>query len=56
MASEKHRGAPKKQVKKPSVKAKDKQAKKIAARLGTPLETRPATPSSFGGLEGGGTS
>jgi hypothetical protein len=34
MASEKHRGAPKKQVKKPSAAAKAKQAKKLAARTG----------------------
>ena len=34
MASEKHRGAPKKQVKKPSAAAKAKQAKKMAARAG----------------------
>jgi hypothetical protein len=47
MASEKHRGAPKKQVKKPSAKAKDKQAKKLAVRLGTAGE-QPA------GSEGGG--
>jgi hypothetical protein len=53
MAGEKHRGAPKKQVKKPSVKAKDKQAKKLAGQLGTPLQPRPATAS---GLEGGGGS
>ncbi len=36
MASEKHRGAPKKQVKKPSAAAKAKQAKKLAGRAGTP--------------------
>jgi hypothetical protein len=36
MASEKHRGAPKKQVKKQSAAAKAKQAKKLAARSGTP--------------------
>jgi hypothetical protein len=36
MASEKHRGAPKKQVKKPSAASKAKQAKKLAARGGTP--------------------
>jgi hypothetical protein len=52
MATEKHRGAPKKQVKKPSLKAKDKQAKKLAAQLGTPLEPRPAVE---GGSEGGGS-
>lgn len=34
MASEKHRGAPKKQVKKQSAAAKAKQAKKLAARTG----------------------
>jgi hypothetical protein len=51
MASEKHRGAPKKQVKKPSVKAKDKQAKKLASQLGAPLQPRPAAGS---GLDAGG--
>jgi hypothetical protein len=34
MATEKHRGAPKKQVKKQSAAAKAKQAKKLAARTG----------------------
>lgn len=34
MAGEKHRGAPKKQGKKPSAAAKAKQAKKLAARSG----------------------
>jgi hypothetical protein len=42
MGSEKHRGAPKKQVKKPSAAAKAKQAKKMAARLGT----APSSPSA----------
>jgi hypothetical protein len=51
MGSEKHRGAPKKQVKKPSVKAKDKQAKKLASQLGAPLQPRPAAGS---GMETGG--
>jgi hypothetical protein len=45
MAGEKHRGAPKKQVKKPSAKSKDKQARKLAARLGTGNEP----PASEGG-------
>jgi len=36
MAGEKHRGAPKKQVKKQSAASKAKQAKKLAARAGTP--------------------
>jgi len=45
MASEKHRGAPKKTVKKPSAAAKAKQAKKLAARTGaaptpTPQESQ----------------
>jgi hypothetical protein len=40
MAGEKHRGAPKKQMKKPSAKSKDKAAKKLASQLGT----TPATP------------
>ena len=43
MSGEKHRGAPKKQVKKPSAAAKAKQAKKLAARTGatpTPQETQ----------------
>jgi len=35
MATEKHRGAPKKQVKKQSAASKAKQAKKLAARTGT---------------------
>jgi hypothetical protein len=48
MAGEKHRGAPKKQVKKPSAKAKDKQARKLATRLGTGGEPPPAP-------EGGGS-
>ena len=48
MAGEKHRGAPKKQVKKPSAKSKDKQARKLAARLGTGNEPPPAS-------EGGGS-
>ena len=39
MASEKHRGAPKKQQKKPSAAAKAKQAKKLAARAGTGTES-----------------
>lgn len=47
MAGEKHRGAPKKQVKKPSAKTKDKQARKLAARLGTGGE--PPPPSEGGG-------
>ena len=34
MAGEKHRGAPKKQVKKQSAASKAKQAKKLAARSG----------------------
>jgi hypothetical protein len=51
MGSEKHRGAPKKQVKKPSLKAKDKAAKKLASQLGTPLQPRPAAGS---GLDTGG--
>ena len=51
MASEKHRGAPKKQVKKPSLKAKDKAAKKLASQLGTPLQPRPAAGS---GIDTGG--
>lgn len=41
MASDKHRGAPKKQVKKPSAAAKAKAAKKLALRTGvqpTPTE------------------
>jgi hypothetical protein len=38
MASEKHRGAPKKQVKKPSAAAKAKQAKKLATRAGNAPE------------------
>ena len=43
MASEKHRGAPKKQVKKPSAAAKAKQAKKMADRAGaTPQPQQPA--------------
>ena len=41
MASEKHRGAPKKQVKKPSAKAKDKAAKKLATHLGPAPQPRP---------------
>jgi hypothetical protein len=41
MAGEKHRGAPKKQVKKPSAAAKAKQAKKLAARAGTPAPQQP---------------
>jgi hypothetical protein len=42
MASEKHRGAPKKQVKKPSAAAKAKQAKKLAARTGgSPQQPEP---------------
>ncbi len=41
MASEKHRGAPKKQVKKPSLKAKDKAAKKLASQLGTTTAPQP---------------
>jgi hypothetical protein len=45
MASEKHRGAPKKQGKKPSAAAKAKQAKKLAARTG-------AAPSSPEGSQG----
>jgi len=49
MAGEKHRGAPKKQAKKPSAKLKDKQAKKLAARLGTPPEPRPAVESTWEG-------
>ncbi|HEV7678021.1 MAG TPA: hypothetical protein VGQ42_05600 [Candidatus Dormibacteraeota bacterium] len=36
MASEKHRGAPKKQGKKPSAASKAKQAKKLAAKATTP--------------------
>jgi hypothetical protein len=40
MASEKHRGAPKKQVKKPSAASKAKQAKKLAARTGAPTPTQ----------------
>ena len=36
MGNEKHRGAPKKQAKKPSAAAKAKQAKKLAAKAGTP--------------------
>lgn len=47
MAGEKRRGAPKKQTKKPSAKIKDKQARKLAARLGTGSEPPPAS-------EGGG--
>ncbi len=35
MAGEKHRGAPKKQGKKPSAAAKAKQAKKLATRTGS---------------------
>jgi hypothetical protein len=41
MASEKHRGAPKKQVKKPSAAAKAKQAKKLAARAPTGAAPQP---------------
>ena len=41
MAGEKHRGAPKKQMKKPSAKSKDKAAKKIASQLGSPPQPRP---------------
>jgi hypothetical protein len=41
MAGEKHRGAPKKQQKKPSTKAKDKAAKKLATQLGTTPQPRP---------------
>lgn len=41
MATEKHRGAPKKQVKKPSLKAKDKAAKKLAATLNPSATPRP---------------
>jgi len=52
MAGEKHRGAPKKQVKKPSAKLKDKQAKKLAARLGTAPEPRPAPEATW---ESGGS-
>jgi hypothetical protein len=40
MGGEKHRGAPKKQVKKPSAAAKAKQAKKMAARAGTGTTTQ----------------
>ena len=40
MASEKHRGAPKKQVKKPSAAAKAKQAKKLAGRTGATTTTQ----------------
>jgi hypothetical protein len=39
MATEKHRGAPKKQQKKPSAAAKAKQAKKLAARTPNAPET-----------------
>jgi len=43
MANEKHRGAPKKQGKKPSAAAKAKQAKKLAARApSTPQPTEQA--------------
>jgi hypothetical protein len=42
MASEKHRGAPKKQVKKQSAASKAKQAKKLAARSGTPAPAQDA--------------
>jgi hypothetical protein len=42
MATEKHRGAPKKQVKKQSAASKAKQAKKLAARTGgTPQQPEP---------------
>lgn len=40
MAGEKNRGAPKKQTKKPSAAAKEKAAKKLAARSPAP---QPAT-------------
>jgi hypothetical protein len=44
MAGEKHRGAPKKQGKKPSAASKAKQAKKLAARTGTtPTEREQAS-------------
>ena len=41
MASEKHRGAPKKQGKKPSAAAKAKQAKKMAARAAVSPQEQP---------------
>ena len=52
MASEKHRGAPKKQVKKPSLKAKDKAAKKLASQLNPTPAPRPLESGPVGG--GGG--
>ncbi len=49
MAGEKHRGAPKKMVKKPSAKAKDKAAKKLATQLGGPPQpVRPVTEFHLG--------
>jgi hypothetical protein len=48
MAGEKHRGAPKKQAKKPSAKTKDKQARKLATRLGTGSEPPPASEAGGG--------
>ncbi len=53
MAGEKHRGAPKKQMKKPSAKSKDKAAKKLTSQLNpTP---QPRTPAEAGWGEGGGS-
>jgi hypothetical protein len=53
MAGEKHRGAPKKQMKKPSAKSKDKVAKKLATQLGTTPQPRPAVETSWDGGGGG---
>ena len=46
MASEKHRGAPKKQVKKQSAASKAKQAKKLAARAGVTPQPQPQEQAS----------
>jgi hypothetical protein len=44
MAQEKHRGAPKKQVKKQSAASKAKAAKKLAARTGAVPAPSPSQP------------